>query len=342
MSSSQSPRMMPLILLSVVPCVIATSNASRSFKSVIEGIITEPRKLAVVVVCASVVVIAILMWLVHIIAGCVRKRRFRKTGGQPTSPQLLSNDISVSELGTSERATKVPSLTPSTSNPPSRASLKSPINDAVNTFNTGIPAHLPSPKSSRRTSHSQTPAHERRRRHPQGQDHGWRAVSHSPSSHRSSKGGQFEASEHYGSLVANEQNPSSGGPRYARQGSRRHACPSVSWVSQGCPEGHDKHHSNSSHRGQQHGTPLRDMETVVLTHTITYPSKYAQSPSKQIPQEHIAGSSIMHRQGAVSQNPSDTEQQRYTNRVDLPSHHDASPMVLVNDRPPPYSARSKA
>ncbi|KAI5999049.1 hypothetical protein EDD15DRAFT_128777 [Pisolithus albus] len=196
---------MSLVLLGSFPCVAATSKALTRLKSILEGIISEPRKLAIVVVCASVVVIAVLIWLIHIIAGCVRKRRLRKRDGrQGVPPQPPSNDASLSEL---EAATKVPSPTPS-SNPTSCASLKSPLDD-VTTFNVGLPTRLTSHKLSKGTSRaSQTPDRKPYRR--RSQDNSRQDVPHLPFLNISLDRGRLPDSERRGSLTADEQIPSSG------------------------------------------------------------------------------------------------------------------------------------
>lgn len=232
------------------------------------------------------VVIAVLIWLIHVIAGCVRKRRLRRRGGrQGIPPQPPSNDASLSELGA---ASKVPSPTPS-SNPTSCASLKSPLDDDVTTFNVGLPTRVTSHKSSKRTSRaSQTPDRKPYRRRSHGQDNSQRDVPHLPFLNMSLDGGRLPASERRGSLTADEQIPFlSDAALIACQGGLRRARPSVHWVSQGYPEGGGRYHTNSTRRGQQRGTPLRDVEAVVLSHTITYPSKCVQSPSEQIPQNCV-------------------------------------------------------
>lgn len=154
------------------------------------------------------VVIAVLIWLIHVIAGCVRKRRLRRRGGrQGIPPQPPSNDASLSELGA---ASKVPSPTPS-SNPTSCASLKSPLDDDVTTFNVGLPTRVTSHKSSKRTSRaSQTPDRKPYRRRSHGQDNSQRDVPHLPFLNMSLDGGRLPASERRGSLTADEQIPSPG------------------------------------------------------------------------------------------------------------------------------------
>lgn len=328
---------MSLVLLGSFPCVAATSNTLNRLKSVLEGIISEPRKLAIVVVCASVVVIAILIWLIHGIAGCVRKRKLRKMGGHPgVPPPPLSNDASLSEL---EAATKVPSPTPS-SNPTSCTSLKSPLDDDVTTFNVGLPTRVSSHKLSKRTSRSsQTPDCKPYRRCSQGQDSSRRDVPCLPSLNISLDGGRLPASERRGSLTAdeqNQQNPSSDAALIACQDGLRRARPSVHWVSQGCPEGRGRHHTNSTRRGQQWGTPLRDVEAVVLSHTITYPSKCVHSPSEQIPQNCVKEVSVMQGQDAVSRNPTDRNR-----RVNLPNRYcrASHPTLPVDDRLPLHAAK---
>ncbi|KAI6021024.1 hypothetical protein EDC04DRAFT_392450 [Pisolithus marmoratus] len=333
------------LLTGALPCVTAAPNALKGLKSVIEGIFTEPRKLAVVVVCASIVVIAIFMWLVHVIAGCVRKRRLRKTDRRGTFPQPLSSDISVSELEDAQMTTKVASPTPSRSNPSSCTSLKSPFDDAVNTFNIRIPARPPSPRLSKGASRGQIPGSGRCSPRSQGQDNSWWTTPCLPSSHLLLKGEHAEASENHRSVAVGEQNPSSDTALIACQGGPRRAHPNVYWVSQGSQESRGRYHSNSSHGGQQRGTGpsvhFRDVGTDKLTHTIAYPSKCVQSPSKRIPQDYVAGVSVTQHQHAVSRNPTDTKRQ-HVRRVNLPNrYHGASLTLPVNGRPPPYNAISE-
>lgn len=237
-------------------------------------------------------------------------------GGHPgVPPQPLSNDASLSEL---EAATKVPSPTPS-SNPTSCTSLKSPLDDDVTTFNVGLPTHR-----------------KPYRRHSQGQDSSRRDVPCLPSLNISLDGGRLPASERCESLAAEEHNPSSDAALIACQGGLRRARPSVHWLSQGCPEGRGRYHTNSTRRGQQWGTPLRDVEAVVLSHTITYPSKCVQSPSEQIPQNCVKEVSVVHGQDAVSRNPTDRNRRvNLPNRYCRPSH----PTLPVDDRLPLHAAK---
>ncbi|KAI6103804.1 hypothetical protein EDD16DRAFT_1640611 [Pisolithus croceorrhizus] len=330
---------MSLILLGSFPCVAATSNALNKLKSVIEGIISEPRKLAIVVVCASVVVIAILIWLILTIARYMRKRRLRKSDGRRrVSPQSPSNDASISELEAARATTKVLSPTPS-SNPPSRTSLKLPPGDTVATFNVGLPARLPSPQLSKRTSRaSQIPDREPYRRPSRGRDNRRREVSYLPSLNIPLEGRRLPSSERRGPLAADEQNPSSDAALIACQGGPRRARPSVHWVSQGRSESRGRHRSNSTHRGQQ--SPIRDVEAVVLSHPITYPSKRVRSHSEQRPQDRVAGVSVMHRQAAVSRSLTDRNRQ-HANRVKLPDRYrrPSHPTLPLDDRLPLYAAK---